>query len=93
MSASESRVETPEYAAMLRRMIRAYGRRVAEADEVDLAEMVELRQLLDEVIADTITDMRTKHDRSWSYIAQGLGTTKQAAQQWHGRRVALRAVE
>lgn len=75
---------------MLRRMIRAYGRRVADADEVDLAEMAELRQLLDEVIGDTIQEMRAKHDRPWSYIARGLGTTKQAAQQRYGRR--LRAV-
>lgn len=35
--------ETPEYAAMVRRIIRAHGRRVIHADPEDLAELVAAR--------------------------------------------------
>lgn len=80
-----SGVETPEYAAMLRRMIRAYGRRVADADDVDLAEMVELRDLLETAIAEAVAGQRERHGRSWADVARGLGVTRQAAQMRYGR--------
>lgn len=47
--------ETPEYAAMVRRIIRAHGRRVGDADPEDLAEMLEMREVLDEAIAEAVT--------------------------------------
>ena len=40
---SVMRVETPEYAAFCRRIIRAYSRRVAEADEVEAGHAALLR--------------------------------------------------
>lgn len=72
--------ETTEYAGMLRRMIRAYGRRVADADDVDLAEMVQLRDELEEAIALAVRGQRELHGASWADVARGLGTTRQAAQ-------------
>lgn len=76
-------VETPAFAAMLGRMIRAYGRRVADADEVDLAQMLQLREDLEEAIAAAIEGQRLR-GRSWAYIARGLGTSRQYAQRAYG---------
>lgn len=76
--------ETFEYAAMLRRMIRSYGRRVGEADDIDLAEMVAMRDVLEAAIAEAVHGQRTKYERSWADIARGLGTTRQYAQRRYG---------
>lgn len=76
-------IETPEYAAMMRRMMRAHGRRVADADPEDLAELVALREVLEESIASAVEGMRSRY--SWAQVARGLGTTRQAAQMRYGR--------
>lgn len=86
-----SRVETPEFAAMVRRMIRAHGRRVVDGDDADLAELAELRTVVEEAIAVAIAGQRERWDRSWSEIARGLGTTRQAAQMRYGARPELRS--
>lgn len=78
------RVETMDYAAMMRRMIRAWGERVADADYPDLADMIDARQLLDDAIANAVHASREKHGRSWADIAMATGTTRQAAQQRWG---------
>lgn len=77
-------METPEYAAMLRRMIRAYARRVADADDVDLAEMLRVRDEMEQAVRDAVRGQRERHGRSWADIARGLGTTRQAAQMRFG---------
>lgn len=64
---------------MLRRMIRAYARRVAEADDIDLADMIEIRKELDAAIGAAVRGQR-EHGRSWGDVARGLGVTRQAAQ-------------
>lgn len=74
-----SRYETPEYAAMLKRMIRTYGKRVAEADDVDLAEMLAVKAELDEAIRVAVRGQREQLGRSWADIARGLGVTRQSA--------------
>lgn len=84
MSRKRGPVETTEYGAMVRRMIRAYGRRVADADEIDLADLVKLRDETDAAIAAAVQGQRTKYGRSWAYIAQGLSVSRQAAQQRYG---------
>lgn len=81
-------VETPEYARMLRRLIRSYARRVGEADDVDLAEMVDIKRELDEAVAEAVRRQRELYGRSWADIARGLGCTRQAAQERYGRRAA-----
>lgn len=78
--------ETFEYAAMMRRMIRAHGRRVADADPEDLTDLIALRGELEAAIADAIAGQRQRYDRSWSDIARGLGTTRQAAYQRYASR-------
>lgn len=71
---------------MVERMLRGAGRRVAAGDHCDLAELVELRTNLDAAIAAGVTGLRASGD-SWADIAQGLGTTRQAAQQRYGGEV------
>lgn len=77
--------ETPEYAAFVRRSIRAHGRRVGDADPEDLADLLDMRNTLDEAISEAVEGQR-RNGFSWSAIARGLGTTRQAAQQRFGER-------
>ena len=77
-------VETREFGAMVSRMIRAYGRRVADADPEDLAELVAMRGQLDEAITTAVDHLRAHHGFSWASIGEALGCTRQAAQQRYG---------
>lgn len=79
--------ETPEYAGMMRRMIAAHGRRVAEADPEDLTELVALYETLDEAVETAVAGMRAR-SLSWTQIGRGLGTTRQAAQMRYGKSSA-----
>ncbi len=71
-------VETMEFISAVARMIRAAGRRVAEADEPELAALNELRHTIDEALHTAVHGQRAG-GRSWSDIAAGTGTTKQTA--------------
>lgn len=70
---------------MLRRMIAAHGRRVADADPEDLAALLALRDALDDAVAAAVLGQRARHGRSWADIARATGTTRQAAQMRWGR--------
>jgi hypothetical protein len=72
-------VETEEFLAMVGRMIRAAGRRVGEADEVELAALLDLQRTLDEATAAAVRGQRARGE-SWAYIARATGRTRQAAQ-------------
>ena len=77
-------VENDEYAAFVRRIIRAHARRVATGDVEALTDMVGLSILLDEAVGEAVAGLRA-HGYSWAEIAQRLGITRQAAQQrWGG---------
>jgi DNA-directed RNA polymerase specialized sigma24 family protein len=77
-------VENDEYAAFVRRILRAYARRVATGDVEALTDMVAMSTLLDDTIAQAVTGLRA-HGYSWAEIAARLGITRQAAQQrWGG---------
>jgi len=80
-------VETGEYIAMLRRMIAAAGRRVAIADEDELAELLALHDDLDRAVQHAVDGQRASGS-SWAQIARGVGTTRQAAQMRWGKAVA-----
>lgn len=79
-------IEATDYAQMMKRMLRAHGRRVADADVEDLADLIALQVDLDEAIAYAVTESRTRHARSWADVARAAGSTKQAAQQRWGQR-------
>lgn len=72
-------VETSDYAEMMERMVRSYGRRVADGDPADLAELIALGRLLDQVIAEAVHGMMGAHGVSWSEVAAAAGMTKQGA--------------
>jgi hypothetical protein len=77
-------VENDEYAAFLRRVIRAYSRRVAEGDIEAIAVMAALADDLEEATRQAITGLRG-WGYSWADIAMRLGITRQGAQQrWGG---------
>jgi hypothetical protein len=73
---------------MVGRMVRAAGRRVGREDEFELAELLALRDDLDEAIADAVAGQRQYGNKSWTAIAAATGTTRQGAQQRWGKRAA-----
>lgn len=78
-------VENDEYAAFIRRVIRAYSRRIAAGDIDAIADMAALADQIDAAVTDAITGLRAT-GYSWSDIAQRLNVTRQAAQQRWGSR-------
>ena len=79
-------VENDEYAAFVRRIIKAFARRVASGDVEALRDMVALSALLDEAIDEAVTGLRGHH-YSWAEIADRLGISRQAAhQRWGGKQ-------
>lgn len=74
-----SDIETPEFGKFARRIVRAYGRRVAHADEIDLGEMAETMKIFQESMASAIEVQLITYDRGWQWIADGLGTSRQMA--------------
>lgn len=78
-------VEDAEYGAMLIRMVRAYGRRLEQADAGDLPTLVDLAHQVDEILVESVTAMRNR-GVTWAEIGDAFGITKQAAQQRWGKR-------
>jgi hypothetical protein len=76
-------VENDEYAAFLRRVIRAYSRRVAAGDIEAVADMAALADEIGTATQNAIIGLRS-HDYSWADIALRLNITRQAAQQRWG---------
>ena len=81
--------ETREYGGMVRRMIKAYGARVAGGDIEALRGLVDLRGELDTQIQTAVEALRTETDEhppySWTQIGEVLGMSKQGAFQRFGR--------
>lgn len=78
-------VETDEFLSMVKRMIRAAGRRVADADELELEALLALREELDTAVRVAVLGQRATLGRSWAWVGAALGITRQAAQQRYGR--------
>jgi len=76
-------VENDEYSAFVRRILRAYARRVGDGDVEALALMVNLADEIDAGIAEAVKGLRT-WGYSWAEIGYRLGITRQAAQQRWG---------
>jgi DNA-binding phage protein len=74
-----------EYLEMLGRLLRAAGRRVADADEPELARLLQVRNEVDAAIIAAIQGQRAR-GRSWAAIAAATGTTRQAAHEKWSRR-------
>jgi len=77
-------VENDEYAAFLRRAIRALARRICGGDIEAITGMAQLSGELDNAIRQAVTGLR-KRGYSWAEIGTRLGVTRQAVQQrWGG---------
>jgi hypothetical protein len=76
-------VENDEYVAFLRRVIRAYSRRVGCGDIEAITEMVRLAADLEDATCQAIARLRA-FGYSWADIALRLGITRQGAQQRWG---------
>jgi hypothetical protein len=76
-------VENDEYAAFLRRVIRAYSRRVAAGDIEAITDMAHLAGQLEDATRQAVTGLR-QLGYSWADIALRLGITRQGAQQRWG---------
>lgn len=72
-------VETSDYAQMMERMVKSYGRRVADGDPADLAELIALGRVLDQQIAEAVHGQMAALGVSWSDVAAAAGMTKQGA--------------
>ena len=72
--------EAADMAAFLRRMFRAMTRRAVEGDDNVLAELLALRENLDEAI-DAAARGLHEFGYSWTYLGEAAGMTRQAARQ------------
>ena len=73
-------IENDEYGAFVRRILRAYSRRVGDGDVEALALMLGLAEEIDTAIAEAVKDLR-RCGYSWAEIGSRLDITRQAAQQ------------
>ena len=76
-------VENDEYAAFLRRVIRAYSRRVAAGDIEAITAMARLAIDLEDATRQAINELNAL-GYSWADIGMRLGITRQGAQQRWG---------
>jgi hypothetical protein len=76
-------VENDKYSAFIRRVLRAYARRVGDGGMEALILMVGLADEIDTAIAGAVKGLRA-HGYSWAEIGSRLGITRQAAQQRWG---------
>jgi len=79
--------ENDKYGKFVRRIMRAYGRRVADLDIEGLKGLVELRAELDAQIVESAQTLQAQ-GYSWAEIGRVLGISKQAAQQRFGKKSA-----
>lgn len=79
-------IETSEFAAFARRIVKAYGRRIGSGDVEALPDLLALANEIDGVIVQSVAGLRAE-GYSWGEIGARLGTTRQAAQQRFGRAV------
>ena len=76
-------VENDEYSAFVRRILRAYARRVGYGDIEALALMLGLADEIDTAIVEAVKGVRA-YGYSLAEIGARLGITRQAAQQRWG---------
>src|SRR3954470_15310724 len=90
---SKRAVQNAEFDAFVRRILRAYARRVAAGDVEALASLTALSAEVDAVTRLAVAGLRGKpYCYSWSEIADRLGVSKQAAQMRYGDRTDRNAL-
>ena len=87
-------VETSEFDAFVRRILRAYARRVAAGDVEALRSLSQLSSEVDAVTRLAVAGLRNApYAYSWSEIASRLGVTKQTAHERYGERAGKGALD
>lgn len=81
--ATKRTVETSAFLAMVHRMVRRAGVRVADADEIELGELADVEATLRVAMQVAVDGMRER-GLSWTYIGRGLRIKKSAAQERWG---------
>jgi hypothetical protein len=82
---SRRTVETSSYIQFARRVIRAAGERVGDADDFELAELVTLRDDVETAITRAVAGLRAQ-GHSWQYIGDALGIRRQSAQERYAEK-------
>lgn len=82
--ALQPRVETSAFAAFVRRIIRAHGRRVGSGDPEALRDLVALRDELNTAIDHAANELH-EGGFSWAEIARPLGVARQSVYERHRR--------
>lgn len=85
-------VENAEFDAFVRRILRAYARRVAAGDVEALRTLVTLTTELDATVRLAVAGLR-QVPYSWAEIADRLGVSRQAAQMRYGDRTDRGALD
>jgi hypothetical protein len=85
-------VETDEFDAFVRRILAAYGRRVADGDVEALRALAALSSEVDAVTRLAVAGLK-RFPYSWSEIADRLGVSRQAAQMRYGDRTERGALD
>jgi hypothetical protein len=85
-------VENAEYVSFTRRILRAYGRRVAEGDIEALRSLVLFPSDVDAVTRIAVKGLR-EFGYSWAEIADRLGVSRQAVQMRYGDKTERGALD
>lgn len=93
MSRKTGPVENADYFQMVGRMVRGMGKRGANGDYTDLTEMAKVQQMMTDALQTAVDGMREQQGYSWADIGEGLGITRQAAQQRFGRKAPAAEAE
>lgn len=73
------------FIAAARRFIAAAGRRAANGDEIELAELLKLEDDVRAAVQVAVDGIRERGN-SWAYIAKATGTSREAAYQKWGKK-------
>ena len=91
---AKRQVETNQFDAFARRILRAYARRVASGDVEALRTLAALSAEVDVVTREAVAGLRAKpYTYSWSEIADRLGVSRQAVQMRYGDRTDRGALD
>lgn len=77
---NKPQIENDAYLAMCRRILKSAGKRVSDSDPDTLAELVQLREVLEEQIH-AAANALNEQGYSWEQIAKPLGMSRVAAHQ------------
>ncbi|GAB6856486.1 hypothetical protein [Microbacterium xylanilyticum] len=84
---SRREVETLDYVAFAKRIIRAAGERCAQGDDFELAELASIRQDIEDAITCAVRGMHDDQGYSWQYIADALGIKRQSVHARYAEKV------